>query len=370
MHKQNTQKILIIDDDPAIRKVLTLNLESAGFQVLSCSSGAEALFFTRNSMEIPGCILLDIKMPGIPGTELLTILKRELPLTPVIMLTALTNLETAVDTMRKGAFDYIVKPVRKVHLVETIKKALHYRDILLQNEKLAQENREYQRSLEIKVAERTEELILAYKKLKQTNLETVRMLAETIEAKDPYTRGHCNRVRILSSEIAKYAGMDKDNIEMLEYGALLHDIGKIGITETLLNKNGNLTEAERKNFQLHTIIGENILKTVEFFRPCLGIIRNHHEWYNGKGYPDGYKGEDITLPARIVTISDAFDAMTSTRPYRKALSLEYAIEEIKRWKGKQFDPALVDIFLEKEVYRSIYLLNKKAEQGEEQKILK
>jgi len=370
MDKQNTQKVFIIDDDPAIRKVLTLNLESAGFSVIAFSSGVEAIFFTRNSVEIPGCILLDIKMPGIPGTEVLTIFKRELPLVPVIMLTALTNLEIAIDTMRKGAFDYIVKPVRKVHLVETIKKALHYRDILLQNKRLEQENREYQRSLEVKVAERTEELIKAYKKLKQTNLETVKMLAETIEAKDRYTRGHCNRVRILSSEIAKYSGMKKENIEILEYGALLHDIGKIGIIESLLNKNESLTEEERKSFQLHTIIGENILKKVEFFRPCLGIIRNHHEWYNGQGYPDGYKKEEIPFSARIVAISDAFDAMTSTRPYRKALSLEYAIDELKKGKGKQFDPALVDIFLEKEIYSCIFILNNKIERGEEKILFK
>ncbi|MCK5094037.1 MAG: HD domain-containing protein, partial [Spirochaetes bacterium] len=252
-------------------------------------------------------------------------------------------------------FDYIVKPVRKLHLVETIKKAARYRNVLLENERLAKENEEYQKSLEKKVTERTEELILAYKKLKQTNMETVKTLAETIEVKDHYTRGHCNRVRLLSSKIARHIGMDKDEIEVLEYGALLHDIGKIGISELLLNKHDDLTDEEKRNFQLHTIIGEHILSTLEFFRPCLKIIRNHHEWHNGSGYPDGIKGDLIDLSARIVTISDAFDAMTSTRPYRQALSLDVAISELIHGKGIQFNPDIINIFLDNELYSTIHL---------------
>jgi putative nucleotidyltransferase with HDIG domain len=186
-----------------------------------------------------------------------------------------------------------------------------------------------------------------------SNLETVRFLAQAIEAADPYTRGHCNRVRILSSSLARYAGMRKERIEVLEYGALLHDIGKIGIMATLLNKKGVLTEEEKKKVNMHTIIGENILRTEEFFRPCLNIIRNHHEWYNGSGYPDRFRAEQIEQSARIVSISDAFDAMTSTRPYRKALPIDYALEELIRGKGIQFDPTFVEIFIDKELFSSI-----------------
>jgi len=289
-------------------------------------------------------------MLGMSGAEVLQTLKNESPLIPVIMLTALTDLEIAVDTMKKGAFDYIVKPIRKVHLIETIKKAIHYRDVLLENERLARENEEYQRSLETKVIERIEELVLAYKKLKNTNLETVRLLAETIEAKDPYTRGHCNRVRILSSSLARHAGLGNEKIEVLEYGALLHDIGKIGINETLLNKKEPLSDEEKQSFCLHTIIGENILKTVEFFKPCLKIIRSHHEWYNGTGYPDHFRGDYIDQSARIVSISDAFDAMTSSRPYREALPLNFALDELIKGKGIQFDPLFVEIFVDKELF--------------------
>jgi len=350
MQTEMNGKIFIVDDDPSILKVVGINLEKSGFEVAVSASGIDALSMLRNSKVTPDCILLDIRMPELSGIDVLTAVKNEYPFISVIMLTAQTDLEIAVDTMKKGAFDYIVKPVRRFQLVEIIKKSLRYREMQIENERLARENREYQISLEKKVAERTEELILAYKKLKKANLETVKILAETIEAKDPYTRGHCNRVRILSSKIAQHTGMDKDKIEVLEYGALLHDIGKIGITETLLHKNGSLTEEERKSFQLHTTIGENILKTVEFFKPCLFIVRNHHEWYNGNGYPDGIKDNEIGLSARIVAISDSFDAMTSTRPYRKARSLDFALSELFKGKESQFDPSLVDIFIKKEVY--------------------
>jgi len=342
--------VFLIDDDPSIRKVIGLALEREKFNVIRAATGKQALDMLEDEGCKPDCILLDIRMPQMSGIEVLSVLKKRYPLIPVIMLTALTDLETAVDTMKKGAFDYIVKPVRKLHLIETIKKALRYRNILLENDRLARENLEYQKSLEKRVAERTEELMLAYKKLKETNLETVKILAETIEAKDPYTRGHCNRVRMLASQIAHKIGMSPGEIESIEYGALLHDIGKIGISERLLHKDGSLTEEERKRFQLHTVIGENILKDVEFFRPCIKIIRNHHEWFNGNGYPDGLKGESIDISIRIVAIADSFDAMTSTRPYRKALSIDFALRELNMGKEEQFDPSLIDVFIDNEIY--------------------
>lgn len=351
------RKILIVDDDPAMQKVLHIILEKAGFDTQIVNNGQEALEIlpsgNKSTPVVPDCILLDIRMPGIPGVEVLSLIHQHYPLIPVIMLTALIELETAVDTMRRGAFDYLLKPVRKIHLVETVRKAIRFRDTMLENERLTRENREYQRSLENKVAERTKELQEAYRKLKETNLTTVQVLAETIEAKDPYTRGHCNRVRILSLELACRLGLSQQERVSLEYAALLHDIGKIGISEVLLNKEGFLTEAEKTIFNQHPLIGENIVRTVDFFNPCLATIRNHHEWYNGEGFPDGLSGQSITLPARIVSIADAFDAMTSTRPYRKAIPLGDALEEMAAGKGQQFDPDLVDIFLRERVYQKI-----------------
>ena len=353
MTDQKIGKVLIVDDDRTIIKVVGLSLEIAGFEIESAESGPKALELVRDYRSTPDCVLLDYRMPGMSGIEVLGILKKECPLIPVIMLTALTDLEVAVETMKAGAFDYVVKPVRKVHLTETVKKALRYRDVLLENEWLANENEEYQKSLEIKVTNRTHELIQAYKKLKQTNMDTVRLLAETIEAKDPYTRGHCNRVRILSSKIARNIGISKDKIETLEYGALLHDIGKIGVSEILLNKLERLTKKEKRSIQMHTVIGEHILSTVAFFEPCLKIIRSHHEWHDGTGYPDEIKGKEIDLSAKIVTLADAFDAMTSSRPYREALPADTALMEIIKGKGRQFDPSIVNIFINNELYKTL-----------------
>jgi putative two-component system response regulator len=344
------KNILLTDDDPRIQKTLRLVLEKSGFTVYIASDAREALGMLDDHQFYPDCILLDIRMPQMEGTAALPIIRDKAPFVPVIMLTAMTDLETAVDTMRKGAFDYITKPVRKMQLIETINKALGHRSILLENERLTRENQEYQKNLEQKVEQRTHELMEAYEKLKNTNLETVKVLAETIEAKDHYTRGHCNRVRMLSIRLYNTVQPDGNELRSLEYGALLHDIGKIGISENLLHKTAKLSDEERQLFQMHTEIGETILHTVEFFTPCLTIVRHHHEWYNGNGYPDKIKGEKIDLITRIVSIADAFDAMTSTRPYRNALSLGSAIQELKRGRGTQFDPHLVDTFLEEQIY--------------------
>ncbi|MGC9313250.1 MAG: HD domain-containing phosphohydrolase [Sediminispirochaetaceae bacterium] len=348
-----TKNILLTDDDPGIQKTIRLLLEKAGFTVRVAGDGSEALEILDNGDFCPDCILLDIRMPGMEGTEALPRIREKAPMVPVIMLTAMTELEIAVETMRSGAYDYLTKPVRKVRLIETINKALKYREILLENDRLNRENQEYQRSLEKKVEERTRELFQAYEKLKATNLETVKVLAETIEAKDHYTRGHCNRVRILSTHLYRCVDPESPDVRTLEYGALLHDIGKIGIAEQLLHKTDPLSPEERELFQVHTRIGETILQNVEFFTPILPIVRNHHEWYDGNGYPDGIAGGDINLLTRIVSVVDAFDAMTSDRPYRRALPLDVALAELERGKGTQFDPELVDHFLQHKVYDTV-----------------
>jgi len=346
-------RVLITDDDPAIQKVLTLGLSRAGFETKVASTGQQAVDLITGRAFEPDCILLDIRMAGLTGLDVLPILKRERPLIPVVMLTALVDLDAGIQCMKRGAFDYLSKPVQTANVIETIRKAMRYRDILVENERLAAENREYQAYLELKVEERTEELFSAYRKLQKVNLETVRVLAETIEAKDPYTRGHCNRVRLLAVRLYDQVKNDPKEREILEYGALLHDIGKIGIPEGLLHKEGRLTDEEVRIFNQHPTIGENILRKVEFFRPCLPIVRSHHEWYDGQGYPDGLKDDRIAFLVRIVSVADAFDAMTSTRPYRLALPVDRALGELFAGKGKQFDPELVDLFLDKEAYLAV-----------------
>lgn len=350
MDKTNFKKILIVDDDPAIQKVLKIQLENSGLDCRVAKSGDEALVILKKEEFSPDCILSDINMPGLNGLDLLPQLRVLHPLVPVIMLTAHTDLETGLQAMRLGAFDYITKPVRKLDLIETLKKGLQYRGVLIENQQLALENKKYQEELEKRVEERTRELIESYQTLKETNLATVRVLAETIEAKDPYTRGHCNRVRILSRETARHFKLPPEEIESLEYAALLHDIGKIGIPGKLLNKHESLNPEETLRLQEHPILGEKILSHVAFFKPCLSIVRNHHEWYNGEGYPDGLIGKETNFLSKIVQLVDAFDAMTSNRPYRNAMLLEDVLEELKRFSGSQFDPEIVDMFISKKVY--------------------
>ena len=346
-------RILVIDDDPAMQKVLRIQLENSGFSPFVTVNGKEALNVLDKDLFSPDCILMDIRMPGISGLDLLPIIKSKIPMVPVIMLTAHTDLDTGLKTMRSGAFDYLTKPVRKLDLIETIEKAIQFRNVLLENERLTIENKKYQRNLEQMVEERTQELYQAYQMLKETNLATVRVLAETIEAKDPYTRGHCNRVRILSRELAIHCGIEAEVILHLEYAALLHDIGKIGIPEHLLHKEQTLNPEEKEILEEHPSIGENILKMVDFFTPCLTVVRHHHEWYDGTGYPDRLTGSEVNSLTRIVQLTDTFDAMTSNRPYRSALHSDLALEELKKGKGTQFDPELVDLFISKKVYLTI-----------------
>ncbi|MCK4308999.1 MAG: HD domain-containing protein [Candidatus Atribacteria bacterium] len=185
-----------------------------------------------------------------------------------------------------------------------------------------------------------------YKKIQDSYFEIVKALAQAIEAKDPYTHGHSERVMKYSLAIAPRFGLSKKEKDSLRYAAILHDIGKIGVRGIILNNPDGLTVGEYDEVKKHTIIGENIIRPIELLRTIRPLIRHHHEWYNGKGYPDGLSKEDIPLGARILAVVDAYDAMKSDRPYRKALTEEIATQELKRGSGSQFDPQVVEAFLE------------------------
>ncbi|HEY9054162.1 MAG TPA: HD domain-containing phosphohydrolase [Rectinemataceae bacterium] len=343
MNDQRT--ILVVDDDASIRKVLSLGLQRLGYQVKMATNGKEGVDMLSVGETEPDCVLLDIRMPVLSGREALPLMREAKPLVPIVMLTAYNDLATGLDAMKNGAFDYLVKPSRLEQIEETIGRAIKYRDIM--REKLDQDRKdaEYRRNLEKSVESRTLELKGTYEKLKTANMQTVQALAETIEAKDQYTQGHCERVRRLSVRIARELGMDNSQIEALEYAALLHDIGKIGIPERILNKEGPLDESESEAMRMHPLIGAQILSIVEFFGPAINGVRHHHERWDGGGYPDGVQGEEIDPLARIITLADTFDAMSQSRPYRKALPMGKVLAEIAEQSGKQFSPAVVDVFL-------------------------
>ncbi len=336
-------RILIVDDEVLLGDVIAQRLSHEGYHCITVQNGREALnqFYKENF----SLIISDIKMPEMDGIELLKRVKAIDPNMKVIMVTGFPEINLAVDAMRLGAYDFIIKPADLDLIVISVKRAL-------ESKRLEEEIEAYHNRLEELVEERTAQLRHAFMMLKRIHLDSVKVLVEAIDAKDPYTRGHSDRVKRMSIKIANYMGFSKERLETLEYGALLHDIGKIGIKDDILQKPGPLSYEEYLHIQEHPLIGVKIVEDVEFFKDKIPMIRHHHERYDGSGYPDGLAGERIPLEARIISIPDAFDAMTSLRPHRGIMSLEDALKEFDKGKGKQFDPNVLEIFIREKIYRT------------------
>ena len=335
-------RILIADDEEAISSILAKRLAREGYNCVTAKNGREALsHFYKDTFSL---IITDIKMPEMDGIELLKRIKGINPNIRVIMVTGHPEINMAVEAMRLGAYDFIIKPADLELVALTVKKAL-------ESKRLEEEIEAYHSRLEELVEERTSRLQHAYRILKKTHLDSVKVLAEAIDAKDPYTRGHSDRVKRMSLKIAMKMGFSEDRIESLEYGALLHDIGKIGIKDEVLQKPGPLSPEEYQYIQEHPLIGVKIVEGVEFFQDKIPMIRHHHEHFDGSGYPDGLAGEAIPLEARIITVPDAFDAMTSLRPHRGVMPLQDVLTEFEKCKGKQFDPQVLEIFLRERIYK-------------------
>jgi putative nucleotidyltransferase with HDIG domain len=335
-------RILIVDDEEVICNVLDRRLTREGYFCTTAHNGKEALnHFYKNSFSL---IISDIKMPEMTGIELLQKVKAIDPKMKMIMVTAYPDIDLAVDAMRLGAYDFIIKPADLDLIVMSVKKAL-------ESKRLEEEIEAYHNRMEELVEERTAKLQQAYRTLKKSHLDSVKVLAEAIDAKDPYTRGHSDRVKRMSLAIAKKMGFSEERLENLEYGALLHDIGKIGIKDEVLQKQAPLSSEEYQYIQEHPLIGVKIVEGVEFFKDKIPMIRYHHEHYDGNGYPNGLAGEAIPLEARIISLPDAFDAMTSARPHRGVMPLQNVLAELEKCKGKQFDPKVLEIFLREKVYK-------------------
>lgn len=334
--------ILIVDDEEVILAVLAKRLEKEGYSCTTAQNGKVALaHFYKNTFSL---IISDIKMPEMNGVELLEKVKAVDPKIKMIMVTAYPEIDLAVNAMRLGAYDFIIKPADLDLIVMSVKKAL-------ESKRLEEEIEAYHNRIEELVEERTVKLQQAYRILKKSHIDSVKVLAEAIDAKDPYTRGHSDRVKRMSLAIARGMGFSEEKLESLEYGALLHDIGKIGIKDEVLRKQSPLSPEEYQYIQEHPLIGVKILGGVEFFKDKIPMIRHHHEHFDGSGYPDGLAGETIPLEARIISLPDAFDAMTSARPHRDIMPLQDVLAELERQRGKQFDPQVLEIFLQTKVYK-------------------
>ena len=336
-------RLLVVDDEELICSIFAKRLKKEGYSCITANNGREALkLFYKDNLSP---IISDIRMPEMDGMELLKKVKAVDPRMMLIVMTSYPEIDMAVEAMRLGAFDFILKPVELDLVVLSVKKAL-------ERKRLEEEIEAYHHHLEKLVAERTAKLHEAYLILKRTHLDSVKVLIGAIDAKDPYTRGHSDRVRKMSMWIGTKLGLDEMRLENLEYGALLHDIGKIGIKDEVLLKRSSLTPEEYQNIQEHPLIGVKIVEGIDFFKDKKAMIRYHHENFDGSGYPDGLIEEAIPLEARIIAIADAFDAMTSGRPHREAMPIMDVIAEMEKDKGKKFDPHLLEIFLNERMYSS------------------
>ncbi len=341
--------VLIIDDDEKVRTILRVHLDKAGYRSSEAENAEMAYkILEEDSFEV---VICDIRR--VDGIKILEHIKKEYETLPVIMLTGSADVNTAVEVMKKGAVDYLTKPIKKDELLIALERAAQHKRLLEEEVAVRVSMLKELEEAAKESKERTTELEQAYSQLKQANFDMVKALSGAIEAKDPFTKGHSYRVSQLSLEIARrlsFLNLSEEKMEILEYGSLLHDVGKIGIKEEILKKPGRLSEREYAHVKRHPIIGEEIIRSVEIFRPGLPLIRNHHEHFDGRGYPDGLKGKEINIFARIIAVPDSFDAMTSDRPYRKARTVEEALREIKRVRGTQFDPQIVDVFIVDNIY--------------------
>jgi putative nucleotidyltransferase with HDIG domain len=248
------------------------------------------------------------------------------------------DLEAAIGALRSGAYDYLLKPFEKEQLYHSVRRALEHRRLVL-------ENRRYQQDLERLVAERTAQLQQALAELEQSYDYTLEALGGALDLKDAETEGHCRRVTAYTIAIGQAMGLDPSTLRQMARGAFLHDIGKMGIPDAILRKPGPLTAEEEAIMRRHCEIGYQVLQSIPFLREAAQIVLCHQERYDGSGYPRGLRGEEIPLGARIFAVADALDAMISDRPYRKALPIDVAREEIRRCAGTQFDPQVVEVFL-------------------------
>ncbi|MGH9743294.1 MAG: HD domain-containing phosphohydrolase [Candidatus Acidiferrum sp.] len=330
------EQILVVDDEEAIREVVSTMLESKGYRCTAVSNGRAAQEQVKRST--PDLVLSDMIMPEMDGIKLLDWLREYDPEVPVIMVTAIHDISTALEAIRRGAYDYILKPFEKDQLFLGVGRALQHR-------RLVAENRSYQLKLEQQVEERTAQLTGALAQLEQSYDDTLEALGSALDLKDAETEGHCQRVTAFTISIAKAMPVPNHYLPILARAAFLHDIGKMAIPDGILRKPGPLTDDEKQIMRKHCEIGYNMLIRIPFLRDAAEIVLAHQEFYDGTGYPRGLKGDQIPLGARIFTIADSLDAMISDRPYRKALPMSHACQEIRRCSQTQFDPRVVEVFL-------------------------
>lgn len=328
--------VLAVDDDPGIRKLINDKLSGEGFSCTSVLSAEEALVVLEaNTFDI---ILTDLQMPGMSGLQLIEEARKNHPRSAYMVITGVDDIHVGIDAMKRGADDYLVKPFRLESLVSSVERALSKKRLELEVER-------YRASLEEMVEKRTVQLHAAMKRIELTYDDTLEALGAALDLRDNETGGHSRRVSHYCLEIAKAYGCPPEQLKQIARGSYMHDIGKIGIPDSILLKPGKLTSEERATMETHARIGYELVSRITFLAGAAEIVLAHQERFDGTGYPQGLVGAEIPLGARIFSVADTLDAMTSDRPYRRALTFARARAEIKNEAGRQFDPDVVRVFL-------------------------
>ena len=364
-NKKKSFQLLIVEDDADMLDMLREVFIDAGYRVTTGKDGATGLKRAKD-LQID-LILTDYRLPDMTGTEMLESLAHSHPDAFRIIMTGYADVTVAVDAINRGkVYKFITKPLNLDDLKVIVRRALEHLDAVKEKKRLEKEVLQYSRFLEKQVNTRTASLLAAnaelalknrelvrqkkeidqlYREIQRNYLGTMTSLCAAIEAKDKYTRGHSDRVFYYALKMAKELRLNKRNVEQLRYASFLHDLGKIGIPDSILMKPGKLTPEEYALVKEHPKVGEKILNPIRFLEKTKNIIRHHHERVDGKGYPDGLDFENMTIEERIIAVADAYDSMRSERPYRGPLSKEEALEILKKEMGKQFCPRCVEVFV-------------------------
>lgn len=328
-------RLLIVDDEPEVRGVLR-DLLSDSYDCAEAPSAEDALVeLRRKNYEL---VISDITMSGMSGLEMIPHVQTTSPDTVIVMISGMQTIESAIDALRLGAFDYLMKPFDLRQAEAAVARAYRHHELVTAK-------RLYENHLEELVEQRTKELDQALDSLENAYRSTLQALTAALETRDAETHGHSERVVTFSLRLGREYGLTGPQMKALEFGSLLHDIGKIGVPDAILRKPAKLTEEEWVRMREHPVHGQQILRGIKFLEGAARVVAQHHEKWDGSGYPTGIKAEEIDICARIFSVADAFDAITSDRVYRKGRSYEAATAELEEWADRQFDPKVVEAFL-------------------------
>jgi putative nucleotidyltransferase with HDIG domain len=327
-------RLLIVDDEVEVRGVLR-DLLGDTYQCAEVASAEEALTQLRErDYEL---VISDITMSGMTGLEMIPHVKVISPDTVIVMISGMQTIESAINALRLGAFDYLMKPFDLRQAEAAVARALEHHELVVAK-------RRYENHLEELVDQRTAELDRALDSLENAYRSTLSALTAALETRDAETHGHSERVVTFSLRLGREYGLNSPQMKALEFGSLLHDIGKIGVPDAILRKPAKLTDEEWVRMREHPMHGQQILRGIKFLEGAARVVAQHHEKWDGSGYPLGLSGDEIDICARIFSVADAFDAITSDRVYRQGRSYEAAAAELDEWINRQFDPRVVEAF--------------------------